>query len=475
VQEIPSLSASRRHDRPRPPAPEPLEKPPGPFKTLRILRANPIASLTRAHFEQPIVITKSVLGNVAYVSDPTAIRYVLIERSENYRKGRQHQRIMTPALGNGLATAEGDRWRTQRRLVGRLFTPRSVAGFAPAMAASASALVERWKKLQVRSRLDVAAEMARTAIDVLERTIFVDGIKGDPNEVAQALTHYFNTVGRLTLLNILNAPDWVPRLGRWRARRSLALSSRTADMIIEACRKRLLADPLSAPADLVSILLMAGDAKTGRELSDAEIRSNIATFIATGYETSAVVLTWALYLLSLDPEWRERVETEVDRELPASGYVDDSLERLVATRAVIEETMRLYPSVPAIHREAISADQLATEAIDPGTIVVIYPWVVHRHRLLWEAPDLFDPSRFLPGSREAIDRFAYLPFGAGPRGCIGASFALQEAIIVLATIVRTFRLELAPDHKVWPVHRITLRPQGGLPMVLHRRQHSAPG
>jgi cytochrome P450 len=251
VQEIASPSASRRHNRPRPPGPEPLEKPPGPFKTLRILRANPIASLTRAHFEEPIVITKSILGTVAYVSEPRVIRYVLIERSENYRKGRLHQRIMTPARGNGLATAEGDRWRTQRRRVGPLFSPRSVAGFAPAMAASASALVERWKTLRPGSELDVAAEMTRTTIDALERTIFVDGIKGDPDEVAQALTHYFNTVGRLILLDIFNAPDWMPRLARWRARRSLALSSRTVDMIIETRRKRLLADPLSAPADLV--------------------------------------------------------------------------------------------------------------------------------------------------------------------------------------------------------------------------------
>jgi cytochrome P450 len=468
--EVVAPSSTYRRDRPQPPAPAPLEKPPGPFKALRSLRANPIECLTRAHFERPILIQKFFLDTIACVSDPDAIRHVFVKNAENYRKARFQQRVLIPACGDGLLTAEGDRWRVQRRLIGPLFTPRSVAGLASAMAASAKALVEHWQTYRAGSRLDVAAEMARASIDVLERTIFADGLADAPGEVARRLTHYFNTVGRLDPLDALKAPDWIPRLGRLRARQSLAQMASNVDRIIARRRKRLANAPLSTPADLVTILLTAGDPKIGRELTEAEIRSNIWTFIFTGYETNANVLSWTLYLLSLDPEWRERLEVEADRELPDGHYVEGSLERLVATRVVIEEAMRLYPPIPVLVREAIAADRLAGESVGPGTIVFIAPWVIHRHRLLWDAPDFFDPSRFLPGSREAIDRFAYLPFGMGLRRCIGESFALQAAIILIATVVRSFRLEPVPDHKVWPLVRTTLRPQGGLPMILHRRR-----
>jgi cytochrome P450 len=467
------LSASRRRNRPRPPAPEPLEKTPGPLKFFHLVRANPIAGLTRSHFELPIVIRKTVFGTIAFVSDPAAVRNVLVDNAQSYGKARLQQRVLMPILGDGLLTAGSDRWRTQRRIIGPLFTPKFVACFAPAMAESAHAAVGKWKNCRDKPRLDIAAEMARITIDVLERTVLLDGIRGNHDEVVQAVTHYFNTAGRPGPLDAFNVPDWVPLLGRLRVRRSLALAARTVDMIIATRRARIAADPLSAPTDLVTILLRAGDPKNGGELSAAEIKSNIVTFIAAGHETTANALTWALYLLSVDPEWRERIETEVDLELPDGKYLEGSLERLVATRAVIEEAMRLYPSIPMISRQAVVADQLAGRSIAPGTTVIISPWVIHRHRLLWEAPDVFDPSRFLPGAREVIDRFAYLPFSVGPRACIAASFALQEMIIILAVIVRSFRLELVPGHEVWPVHRISLRPDGGLPMVLHRREQPA--
>jgi cytochrome P450 len=243
-----------------------------------------------------------------------------------------------------------------------------------------------------------------------------------------------------------------------------------AAAVVEARERRLAASPAAPPNDLVTVLLAAGETKPGRRLRKEEITSNIFTLFVAGLEPIAIAVTWALYLLSLDPEWQERLETEADRELPDGRYVEGSLKRLIETRAVIEETLRLYPPIATINRQAIAADELAGYAIAPGTIVIIAPWVLHRHRLLWEGSDHFDPSRFLPGARETIDRFAYLPFGAGPRTCVGGSFSLQAATIVLATLLRWFRLELAPGHQAWPVHRVFLRTQGGLPMILHRRQ-----
>jgi cytochrome P450 len=201
------------------------------------------------------------------------------------------------------------------------------------------------------------------------------------------------------------------------------------------------------------------------------VRSNILTFIAAGHETTANTLSWALFLLSQSPEWRRRVEAEVDREL--AGPIAGIAERLVETRAVIEETIRLYPPIAAISRVALDRDELNGERVRPGSLIVISPYVLHRHRLLWDRPDAFDPRRFLGAAHAAIDRFAYLPFGAGPRKCIGSTFALQEATLVLAAIVRRFDFRLKPGHAVWPTLRVTLRPANGLPMILEKRSSNS--
>jgi cytochrome P450 len=461
-------SAPRQAGRPRPPAPEPLAKTLGALRFLRALRNGPIEALTRAHFEQPIVTTKTILGTIVVASSPTALRHVLVENAANYRRERLQRAMLATGLGIGLLTAEDEQWRLQRRAIGAMFSPKVVAGFATPMATAARRLVVRWNELPANRAIDVAAELQLATLDVLERTLFCDGIGSDCARFPAALLHYFDTVGRLDPLDAINAPRWVPRIARWRARKSIALFARIAQSVVEARSRRMAAGP--APNDLLTALLEARDPKTGTGLSAQEIKDNIATFIAVGSETSANALTWTLYLLSIDPEWRERVEAEADRELADGHFVDGSLDRLPAIRSVIEEALRLYPPVAVTTRQAIGPDRLGQQAIEPGTIVIIAPWVLHRHRLLWEAPDLFDPARFLPGAREAIERFAYLPFGAGPRTCIGASFAMQEMIIVLATIVRAFRLDVEPGHRVWPAHRVTLRPRGGLPMILHRRR-----
>jgi cytochrome P450 len=215
------------------------------------------------------------------------------------------------------------------------------------------------------------------------------------------------------------------------------------------------------------LLIEARDAESGRRLTQDEIRANVITFFAAGHESTANTITWALYLLTLSHEWRERVRKEAKTEM--SGRSSSAIDRLIQTRAVIEESLRLYPPLAAISRVALADDELAGMHVPAGTMVVISPYVLHRHRLWGERADYFDPSRFLPGSREQIDRYAYLPFGAGARGCIGSFFALQQATLAVAAITRNFELRVAPDHAVWPLHRITLRPKDGLPMLVRRR------
>jgi cytochrome P450 len=451
----------------RPPAPVPRGRPLGPFGTLFVLRRNPIETWTRAHFEYPILVGPTILGQVAVVSAPEAIRRVMVDNVANYPKDALQRRVLSPGLGESLLTVEGEAWKTQRRALAPLFTPRTVISFAPSMAAAAEALATRWRRLRDGQRIDAQKDMARVTLDVLQRTIFSDGLAREPEEFMAALTRYFEVVGRLDPFDLLDLPDWLPRLGQRRSRSALAFFAEAVDAIIARRKARLAQDAPDGPRDLMTLLLVAHDPETGASLSEEEVRTNIITFIAAGHETTANALTWSLYLLSQSEDWRVRLAREADGVL--DGSVETYAERLVETRAVVEEAMRLYPPVASLSREAAGPDDLAGRRIRVGTLIMIVPWVLHRHRLLWEDPDGFDPSRFLPGAREKIDRFAYLPFGAGPRVCIGASFALQEAVIVLARIMREFRLDHVESHAVLPVQRITLRPQGGMPMILHRR------
>ena len=450
-----------------PPAPQPRPTPPGPIALLRTLQRNPLESWTRAHFERPILTGRGMLGIGAVVNEPHAIRRVLLDNVANYRKDALQKRVLAPGLSHGLLTSEDEEWRVQRRALAPLFTPRIVASFAPAMARNAAALAQRWEQLRPGSTVDVQGDMARVTLEILGETIFSDGLERDPEEFLKAMSHFFATVGSLDLADLLDFPDWVPRLAQLRSRSSMTFFQTAVDAIIDR-RRGLIARGEHAPDDLLTLLLRAQDPETGTGLSDREVKANIVTFIAAGHETTANALTWALFLLSLSAEWTERLGAEADRvlERPAADWA----EQLVETRAVIEETMRLYPPVASLSREAQGPDDLCGRRIRKGALVIIAPYVLHRHKLLWNHPERFEPSRFLPGAREAIDRYAYLPFGAGPRICIGAAFSIQEATIVLATLMRRFTVAPVAGHKVEPVQRITLRPKDGMPLTIRARR-----
>jgi cytochrome P450 len=338
--------------------------------------------------------------------------------------------------------------------------------FSAAMVDAAAALVERLT-LRDGEVEDVALEVTRLTLEVLERTMFSDGLGRRTEEIRVAMKHYFEALGRLDPFDVLGLPNVVPRLSRRKLRPTLRLFESAIDAIVSSRRRRIAEDPGGVPRDILTLLLEARDPETGAGLSEVEVRANILTLIFAGHETTANSITWTLFLLSQSPEWCSRVQAEADREL--DGDIDGLSERLVETRAVIDEANRLYPPIAAISRAALAPDELAGEPIRRGTMVVIAPYVLHRHRALWADPDAFDPNRFLDGARERIDRFAYLPFGVGPRVCIGAALAIQEASIVVATVMRNFTLQLAPGHAVWPMHRVTVRPDGGLPMIVRRR------
>jgi cytochrome P450 len=448
-----------------PPAPKPRPEPLGLWAMLRTIYNNPLEAWSLEHFEEPIVNSRLIGTQVAVVNEPAAVRHILLDNAANYRKDWLQRRVLSNGLIEGLLSAEGDQWRMQRRALSPVFARRMVTSFASAMLEASGRLIERWHESD-GTQVDVAADITRLTLDVLQRTIFSDGIGQDPERFRIALTEFFNAIGRIDALDVLGFPSFIAQLGQRRTCAVRRFFDAAIDTII-ATRRKSLAEGQAVAKDILTLLLQAQDPETGQGMSEAEVRANIITFISAGHETTANTLSWSLYLLSQSPAWRERVAAEAKRE--PQEPVETLSDRLVETRAVIEEAARLYPPIVAISRQAIGPDKLCGVAIKPGALVVVAPYVLHRHRSLWNRPDVFDPSRFLGGAREAIDRYAYLPFGAGPRICIGATFAMQEATLVLASIMKIFTLELARGHAVWPMLRVTLRPEGGLPMIVRRR------
>ncbi|MCJ2033455.1 cytochrome P450 [Methylobacterium sp. J-068] len=448
----------------RPAVPKPLRAQPGLFGFLKAARANPLTTWLDVHFEKPVVAAEGALGRVTVVSDPALIRYLYVENAANYRKDDLQRRVLAPGLGNGLLTAEGDEWKLQRRTLAPIFSARHVLGFNAPMNAAGARMARRLARREGTS-IDVALEMTRVTLDVLERTIFTQGLASEPDALGRAITRFLESVGPIDPLDVFGLPAFIPRIGRLRARPALRFFAEIVDALIARRRDLIARD--AAPSDLLTLLLKAQDPETGQGLTDLEVKANIVTFIAAGHETTANALTWALYCLSQDPDARTRVEAEVDAVAPGADFDADALP---FTKAVMEETMRLFPPVPFMSRQATAEDRIGRIKIPKGSLVMVAPYVLHRHKTLWREPEAFMPERFLPENRAAIPRFSYLPFGAGPRVCIGQSFSLQEAVVVLAHIARAARFTLAEDHApVTPLHRVTLRPEHGLRMTVTPR------
>jgi len=450
-----------------PPAPDPLSRPLGPFALLKALANNPIECWTKAHFEEPIVMGGFPFARVAVVTDPAAIRQILVENPSDYGKSALERRILCAHLRDGLVAVEGEQWRRQRQALAPWFSRKTVMHFAPEMALAAAALVERWQNHLDDDVVDIKAEMSRLSLDVLVRRIFSRGLGDDPNAFRTAMMSFFATAVRIDPFDLVGLPDFVPRITRLRLRPMLERFNRDFNTALSDRRRSLDGRSDGNPRDMLGAMLAAKDPETGTCMSEAEVRANVLTAIFAGQETTSTALTWAFYLLSQSPEWCARIREESERVLRSP--FEEVPEQLVETRAVIDEAMRLYPPIVGITRTAGRDSEVAGRVIERGTMVVVSPYVLHRHRLWWDDPGVFDPARFLENASRPMERYAYLPFGVGPRMCIGAAFALQEASLVLATIIKHFSLALVPGQTVWPVQRFTLRPRDALLMAVSRR------
>src|SRR5271157_3722277 len=295
-----------------PPFPRRSEKPLGALSMILTLRRNPLEIWGKADFERPFSIGRSILGLRAAAHDPAAVRRVFLDNAANYRKDDLQLKILNPGLGDGLLTAEGESWRLQRRSLAPLFSPRQVAEFAPAMQSVATATIERLGHRRDGAVTDVGELMSRMTLEVLEQTLFSQGLGREPSEFQRAVTSYFDSFGRLDPLDLIGAPAFLPRLGRRRGRPALEFFNEAVDAIVES-RKAQLDRGGEAPRDLLTLLLAAKDPETGLGIPDADIRANIVTFIFAGHATTADGLTWSLYLLSQAPDWRARAEEEAER------------------------------------------------------------------------------------------------------------------------------------------------------------------
>ncbi|KFC65018.1 Cytochrome P450 [Bosea sp. LC85] len=464
---------AERRKRRTPPAPIPSDREFGRLELLLRLRRNPLTLWREQHFQDPIVAGKSVLGYGVVISDPAAIRHVLVENGANYQKDALQRAILAPGLGEGLLTVEGDAWKRARRTLAPLFTPRRVEALAKRMLPPIAGQVARMAQRRPGRIVDISQDMTRLTYDVLAETLFSNAIAGGATAFGRALTHYFATQGKIDPLDVLGAPAWIPRIGRLRARSAIDFFARQIDAIVTDRQALRMSRPAIADPDgrdLLDALLDARDPETGTGLSEAEVGANIVTFIGAGHETTANALTWSLYLVAMTPDVRERLEAEADTVAADPVAAALAGDRLTMTRAVIEEAMRLYPPVPSLSRAALAEDHAGGVAIPKGALVIISPYVLHRHRTLWTAPRQFWPERFLPGERETIDRYAYLPFGAGPRVCIGQQFAMTEAVLGLTMLIGAFRFDYAGRDPPVPMQQITLRPQGGMPMKVRARR-----
>jgi cytochrome P450 len=453
----------------RPAAPIPHGRNLSALQFILELGRNPIAAFGARAYRERYVFERSRIRDFFMICDPGGAKHVLLDNAANYVKSSQAQRQLKPALGNGLVTAEGASWRFQRRTASPMFQHRHIAALAPQMADATEVMLARWRAHPPETEIDVADEMTRLTYDIISRTMFSNDVTMDYEAMSHALASYFENVGRVDLAGALGVPDWVPTPRRLRARPALRFFRREMGSLIARRRALIDSDPLSAPQDLLTLLLTARDPEGGALFGDEEVYDNVLTFIFAGHETTANALAWALYLLSQSPRWNARVADEAGTVLDGRNPGANDIDALTVTRAVLEETMRLYPPAPLIARDAAGPDTIGGIAIDKGTFVLLPIWIMHRHQTLWDKPDQFDPQRFSPERRQQIHRFAYMPFGGGPRGCIGMGFAMTEATIILSMIAREFTLALKQGHPVEPLARITLRPRYGLRMVLRKR------
>jgi cytochrome P450 len=448
----------------------PPARPPGPKGAL-LLGSLPdfardiLGYMTHCAREYGDIVYLRLAGwDVFQLNHPDLIDVVLRQERDNFVKHRFFWRHVTAIFGNGLLTSEGDFWLRQRRLAAPAFHPDRIAAYGDVMVRYAERLADGWQDGEVR---DVHRDMMKVTMEIVSKTLFDADVERDVDDVGRAFDVVLKEIGS-RFRRPFRIPDAVPTPGNVRYRRGVAALNRVIN--------RIIAERRASPADrgdLLSMLMSARD-DDGAAMSDEQLRDELVTLFLAGHETTAIVLSWTWHLLAQHPLVRDRLVAELFGELDRRPATVADLPRLPYADAVLKEAIRLYPPAYVLGREAVADCEIGGWQIPAGATIYMSPWVIHRDPRWFTSPETFLPERWLDGLAARLPRFVYFPFGGGPRVCIGDRFATMEAVLILATLARRFRFERTSDAEIVPFPSITLRPEGGVPLKLVRRQPQSP-
>jgi cytochrome P450 len=371
------------------------------------------------------------------------------------------KRAFQPFAGEGLLTSDGSLWKQQRKLMQPAFHPRSLASYAAVMVAQSQSLMGSFVDGETR---DIGADMPKLTLGIVVKSLFGGDLPPGAIEISRAMPAVLDAANQ-RLNSVLRIPSWLPTARNLREKRAVADLD---DLLQTLIRNRRASG--ESHEDLLSVLLAAVDEDGGAGMSDRQLRDEMMTLFLAGHETTASALTWTWYLLSRHPEVEAKLANELLRVLADRAPSVDDLPRLPYTEMVIREAIRLYPPAPGIGREPVEDVTIAGYKVPKGSLVLVNTYAIQHDQRFFDDPERYDPDRFAPGWEERIPRYAYLPFGGGPRVCIGNGFAMLEARLILATVAQHYKLSLDPDETIRPIQLVTLRPSGPVRMKIERRK-----
>lgn len=428
---------------------------------LRSLRRDPLKFHRKMHQRHGDVVRLSFGFSSAYLlRRPEHAKHVLQDNHTNYDKQNFDYRILKTIVGEGLLTSNGDHWRRQRALIQPAFQRERITALIPLIVERSEALLARWKT-QPETARDVSRDMSRLTLEIVTEALF--GV--DAGESAAEIGEAFLILSRNVMDQYGSLPamlTFLPTPGNLRAKRARNRLHAIVDTLIAERRRRPPGD------DLLSAMLAARDGESGQPMSEKQLRDEVTTLLLAGHDTTANALGWTFYLLSQHREIADRLEAELDQILAGKAVEAEAIPALNYGRAVLQESMRLYPPAWIISRATIEADEIGGYTVEKRALVAVCTYDMQRLPDIWPEPESFDPERFVNSHGGPVP-FAYYPFGAGPRMCIGAGLATTEAIVILATIMQKCRLQLVPGQTVEPEALITLRPRNGLKMTVDWR------
>ena len=422
---------------------------------------NPISVIPEQAYHEPIT---RYGDRLVWVTDPALVKRILLDDCDNFRKTRVEERVLSGLLGKGILTSDGAEWRWQRRTVAPLFRQAEVLRHVGSVVASADALIGSWRSAPPGRVHEIDQDMTRVAFRVIAETMFHGASEAVVASLERLNQDYVLPMSWPLVYAVLGMPAWLPYPGRLRREKA---ERRMRAAVLELVHARRA--PNDAGDDLLGRLLSARVPETDQPMTDRKVVDNLATFLLAGHETTAKALTWALYLLACSPSWQERLLEEVRCVAGDSALDPAQFEQLRETTKFLKEALRLYPPISSIVRIPVASVDLGGWPVRAGTLINIPIFAIHRHRQLWDDPDRFEPERFSPESEARQSRFQFMPFGGGPRVCIGAAFAMIEATVMLACFVRAARFEVPPGHVPQLLSRVALQPRGGMPLKVWMR------